>query len=202
MSDVVRTFDTLTEEQQSLAGGKGGTLSRLHQARYPVPDGFVILPTAFAGDELTPDAWAQVSAHLARLRAGRNHVAFVVRSSAVAEDSAQASFAGEFETVLNVRADPDIRDAIHGVRHSRHSPRVKAYSQAHGIQAAHDMAVVIQRSVSADISGVLFTADSFLANPVAGLSPSDGPMPNTRVHPNSSASPVDSINSPIACRRI
>jgi phosphohistidine swiveling domain-containing protein len=159
MSDIVRTFDTLTKEQQALAGGKGGTLSRLYQARYPVPDGFVILPTAFAGNELTPEAWAQVSAHLTRLRADRNYVAFAVRSSALSEDSAQASFAGEFETVLDVYTDQDVREAIHRVRHSRHSPRVKAYSQAQGMQTAHEMAVVIQRLVRADISGVLFTAD-------------------------------------------
>jgi pyruvate,water dikinase len=75
------------------------------------------------------------------------------------EDSAQASFAGEFETVLNVRAEEDIREAIHIVRRSRLNERARAYSQAKGIDVEHEVAVVVQRMVRADISGVLFTAD-------------------------------------------
>jgi phosphohistidine swiveling domain-containing protein len=156
---MVRSFSELTTEQQTLAGGKGGTLARLFQAGYPVPDGFVILPTAFAGDELRPEAWAQVQARVERLRQRDPRLAFAVRSSALSEDSAQASFAGEFETVLDARTDEEIRKAIHAVRRSRQSERVRAYSQAQGIEAAHEMAVVVQRLVRADVSGVLFTAD-------------------------------------------
>ena len=51
---MVRTFGELTAEERPLAGGKGGRLARLCQAGYPVPDGFVVLPAAFAGDELAP----------------------------------------------------------------------------------------------------------------------------------------------------
>ena len=39
-----------------LAGGKAGTLAQLRQEGYPMPDGFVILLAAFAGDELRPEA--------------------------------------------------------------------------------------------------------------------------------------------------
>ena len=163
MSDMVRSFDALTAEQQSFAGGKGGALARLYQAGYPVPDGFVILPTAFFDDDLTPEAWAQVQAHLYRLRGTDGQTTFAVRSSAMSEDSAQASFAGEFETVLNVHTDEEIRQAIHTVYHSRQSERVRAYSQAKGMSAAHEVAVVVQRLVRAESAGVLFTA-----NPVTG----------------------------------
>jgi len=159
MSDTVRSFDALTAEQQSFAGGKGGALARLYQADYPVPDGFVILPTAFIDDELTPEAWTQVQAHLNRLRGTDAKTAFAVRSSAMSEDSAQASFAGEFETVLNVHADEEIRKAIHTVYHSRQSERVRAYSQAKGMSTTHEVAVVVQQLVRAESSGVLFTAD-------------------------------------------
>jgi phosphohistidine swiveling domain-containing protein len=159
MTDEIRSFNELTTEQRSFAGGKGATLARLYQAGYPVPDGFVILPMAFAGDRLTSEAWAQVQARLARLRKANHRIAFAVRSSALSEDSAQASFAGEFETVLDVHTDEMIQAAIHTVRRSRLSERVRAYSQAQGIDATHDMAVVVQRLVRADISGVLFTAD-------------------------------------------
>ncbi len=48
--DMIQIFDKLPVEQRASAGGKGGTLARLYQAGYPVPDGFIILPTAFDGD--------------------------------------------------------------------------------------------------------------------------------------------------------
>jgi len=179
---MIRSFEELTAEQQSHAGGKGGTLARLYQADYPVPDGFVILPTAFVpstssgdgDDELTPEAWTQVQAHLNHLRATDGKadtlrpMAFAVRSSAMSEDSTQASFAGEFETVLNVCTDEQILKAIHRVYHSRQSERVRAYSQAKGIMPTHagglhEVAVVVQQLVRAESSGVLFTA-----HPVTG----------------------------------
>jgi len=63
MESMVRSLNKLSAEQRRLAGGKAGTLARLSQAGYPVPDGFVILPTAFAADELVPQAWKQVQAN-------------------------------------------------------------------------------------------------------------------------------------------
>jgi phosphohistidine swiveling domain-containing protein len=156
--EKIRSFEDLTTEQQFLAGGKGGTLSHLHQAGYPVPPGFVILPMAFADDELTSQAWTQVQAQLERLRKSTG-AAFAVRSSALSEDSAQASFAGEFETVLEAHTDEAIWQAIHTVRRSRKSERVRAYSEVQGVDTAHDMAVVVQQMIRADISGILFTAD-------------------------------------------
>ena len=60
MSNHILSFDEITAEQRALAGGKGGSLARLYQAGYPVPAGFVILPSAFDGEDLTPDAWAEV----------------------------------------------------------------------------------------------------------------------------------------------
>jgi len=70
MSDVIISFNSLTKEQRSFAGGKGGALARLYQAHFPVPDGFVIMPTAFVDDELTADAWTQVQGHLASFGKG------------------------------------------------------------------------------------------------------------------------------------
>jgi pyruvate,water dikinase len=128
-----------------------------------VPDGFVILPSAFAGEGLKPEAWAQALALPARMRATDPDVAFAVRSSALSEDSAQASFAGEFETVLNVHTDEEVRQAVHTVVHSRHSERVRVYSQVKGVSTVHEIAVVVQQLVPASSSGVLFTA-----NPVTG----------------------------------
>jgi len=159
MSEVVRSFQDLAEGDRAAAGGKGGTLARLFRSGYPVPEGFVVLPEAFAGDELRPEGWAQVQAGLARMRKRDPGASFAVRSSALSEDSASASFAGEFETVLDVHTDETIREAVRTVRRSRHSERVQTYSQAKGMDQEHEIAVVVQRLVRAEVSGVLFTAD-------------------------------------------
>jgi phosphohistidine swiveling domain-containing protein len=176
MKRMVCTFGELTVREQAVAGGKGGTLARLYQAGYPVPEGFAILPVAFVDDELSPEAWGRVQEHLARLRRGDPHVAFAVRSSALGEDSARASFAGAFDTVLDVCGDEEVRQAIHAVRCSRHGSRVQAYSQVQGLTATHEMAVIVQRLVRANVSGVLFTADPLtgsrarmVGNSVCGL---------------------------------
>jgi phosphohistidine swiveling domain-containing protein len=156
---AVYAFGKLPPGEAVSAGGKGRVLAQLWQAGFPVPDGCVLLPAAFAGEELTAEAWERTSRQLSRLRAGRP-LPFAVRSSALNEDSAQASFAGEFESVLGVKTDEEIRRAIRTVRQSRHHARVQAYSQAQGMDAgAQEIAVVIQRLVQADFSGVLFTAD-------------------------------------------
>jgi phosphohistidine swiveling domain-containing protein len=164
MTTTVCFFENLPPERAAQAGGKGRTLARLHQAGHPVPPGFVVLTSAFEGDTLLPTAWDEVATALVRLRAGQPTRAFAVRSSALGEDSERASFAGGFETVLDVRDDDAVRRAIETVRRSRHAGRVAAYSQAQGLAAEHEVAVVIQHLVPADISGVLFTADPVTGN--------------------------------------
>jgi phosphohistidine swiveling domain-containing protein len=162
---LAQAFDEIDSENECNAGGKGGVLVRLFKAGYPVPDGFIVLPNSFKEDDLRPEAWAQVEEQLARLRRKGEETSFAVRSSALSEDSARASFAGEFETVLDVSSDDEIRDAIHAVRSSRHSERVRVYSQIKGLDPDHEIAVIVQKLVRANISGVLFTAD-----PVTGSS--------------------------------
>jgi len=127
---MISLLKELDKTQEPFAGGKGRTLARLYQAGYQVPDGFIILSTAFVGDDLTTEAWTLVQRQLARLRKANQGRVFVVRSSALSEDSARASFAGEFETIVDVQTDEEIRQAIHVVRCSRHNTRVQAYSQA------------------------------------------------------------------------
>lgn len=159
MSTMVKRFKELTPELQALAGGKGGMLSRMLQSGYPVPDGFVILPSAFQEEKLDPTACNKTLAYLNDLRKSQPEALFAVRSSALSEDSAQASFAGEFETILNVKSDEEVLKAIHTVYGSKHSERVKVYSAVQRLEQSHQIAVLIQLMVPAEISGVLFSAD-------------------------------------------
>jgi len=100
-----------------------------------------------------PDATAETLA--ARL-AGFGDVAVAVRSSAIDEDGTVASFAGIYDSIVDVRGLAAVEDAIAKVRASALSPRALAYR--HDGQPAR-MAVVVQRLVRADCAGVLFTAD-------------------------------------------
>ncbi|MEL7565810.1 MAG: PEP/pyruvate-binding domain-containing protein [Dehalobacterium sp.] len=176
MNNTVKNFKELTSGQQALAGGKGAMLTRMYQAGYPVPEGFVVLPSAFQHGELNNESWNEILASLNAIRKNNKEALFAVRSSALSEDSAAASFAGEFETVLNVETDDAVREAVYAVYRSRESERVKAYSSVQGMEQSHQIAVVIQLMVQSKISGVLFTADpitgsyqSMIGNYVHGL---------------------------------
>lgn len=174
--NLVKSFQALTSELQSLAGGKGGMLARMFQGGYPVPDGFVVLSSAFQGEKLNNEAWSEILILLNTIRKNNEGALFAVRSSALSEDSLKASFAGEFETVLNVGTDKEIQEAIYRVFNSRQSERVHVYSSVQGIDKTHLMAVVVQLMVPSEISGVLFTADpitgsftSMIGNYIHGL---------------------------------
>lgn len=176
MVEMVKSFKELTPELQKYAGGKGSMLARMYQGGYPVPEGFVILPEAFQGEELSNEILDKIEGYLNEIRKNHEGAQFAVRSSALSEDSANASFAGEFETVLNMKTDKEIQEAIYTVFKSRKSERVKAYSSIQRMKESHKIAVVIQLMVQSEISGVLFTADpisgsfqSMIGNYVHGL---------------------------------
>lgn len=159
MGNLVKSFSELTPELQVSAGGKGGMLARMFQDGYPIPEGFVVLPTSFQQNKLQLEAWNEVLTYLATIRKQNGAVKFAVRSSALSEDSAQASFAGAFETVLNVQTNEEIQKAISTVYHSIQSKRVQEYTSVQRMEEAHQISIVIQMMVPSEISGVLFTAD-------------------------------------------
>ncbi|MFP4591650.1 MAG: phosphoenolpyruvate synthase [Halobacteriales archaeon] len=80
-----------------------------------------------------------------------------VRSSATAEDLPDASFAGQQETFLNVDRE-GLLDAIRSCWASLFTQRAIYYREEQGFGQEVDMAVVVQRMVDADRSGVLFTS--------------------------------------------
>jgi len=170
----VQSFSEINEETTPYAGGKGGTLAQLYQKGYPVPDGFIILTSAFDDEGLLPEAWDQVKKNINALKEGTSK-AFAVRSSALSEDSSETSFAGEFETVLGVKSEEEIKSAINTVWSSRRSERVQSYSEIHGLDSEHEIAVVVQSLVDSQLSGVLFTVEpvsgkqTMLGNYVYGL---------------------------------
>jgi pyruvate,water dikinase len=86
-------------------------------------------------------------------------IAVAVRSSAVAEDSQQASFAGQQETFLDVRGVDAVLDRVRACWASFFSPRALFYRAQKGSLDDLAIAVVVQDLVVPDKAGVLFTAD-------------------------------------------
>lgn len=83
---------------------------------------------------------------------------FAVRSSFGAEDSAESSFAGQFDSFLNV-ARRDVPAAVEKVIQSAQKNNVDAYLKARSLAADTSMNVIIQEMVDAQYSGVIFTAN-------------------------------------------
>ena len=79
-----------------------------------------------------------------------------MRSSAVGEDGAAASFAGQFDSVLHVAGAEALRRAVRACWASYWSERSLHYRAARRAGLG-GMAVILQRQVSARVSGVLFT---------------------------------------------
>jgi rifampicin phosphotransferase len=159
---MIYSLTQLPAEAADAAGGKARVLARLSQAGYPVPVGFVITAGALNGGAPEQAVWAAVQQQAAALRRNGSEPLLAVRSSALSEDSAAASYAGEFETVLNVQGERALREAIETVYASRDSERVAAYSAAQGARASgagQGMAVLVQEMAPAELAGVLFTAD-------------------------------------------
>src|SRR3972149_8239969 len=139
----------LTLANRALAGAKAANLGDLARAGFPVPDGFVL-----TGE---PDEEALTAA------AALGDIALAVRSSAVAEDLADASFAGQYETVLNVHGADALLAAIRRVRDSARSARVQHYRADRAGAPDGEIAVLGQRMLVPRAAGVAFTA-----NPITG----------------------------------
>jgi len=83
-----------------------------------------------------------------------------VRSSVVFPENEQVSFSGIFTTELNVRKYEDLKNAIKRVYASMFSDDVVAYSSKMGIDLSDvKLAVVVQKMVQSEVSGVVFTTD-------------------------------------------
>ena len=105
--------------------------------------------------ELPPDFSQAVMRAFEHLRCE----AVAVRSSACAEDSEAASFAGQQETYLNVRSKGEVVDRTRDCWASFFSERALFYRSRKGSLADLGMAVVVQRQLAPDRSGVMFTID-------------------------------------------
>lgn len=157
----------LRNARTDTCGGKAAALAALLRAGLPVPDGFVVPFTAHrtaqedAGFSVPEALQEALTRHLAEL--GDPPVA--VRSSAADEDIAGASGAGQYESVLAVHGARAVAAAIRTCWESSSSPRATGYrnhldadtEDADTEKGEPQMAVLVQRLIEAEVSGVMFT---------------------------------------------
>jgi phosphoenolpyruvate synthase/pyruvate phosphate dikinase len=149
----------------ALVGGKAANLSRLARMYHRVPDGFSLPVTVM--DEAHPlDLRDEITAAISDLMNCHRFPDFIaaVRSSAVDEDGATASFAGQHETYLNIVGADAIIQAVTRCRESAHSEHALDYRRQQGLSVEHPkIAVLVQQLVAADVAAVVFSA-----NPITG----------------------------------
>ena len=132
-------------------GNKAYRLAVLRAAGIKVPSGMLLTSTFLQSlAEQTP---RQRKRALDKLWRSVDAPRLAVRSSAAAEDGANHSFAGVFDSELNVERS-GLEAAIRRVQSSFSSPRAASYGFA-----AESGNVLLQRMIDADFSGVMFTRD-------------------------------------------
>lgn len=180
---VIVWFNEITAADVDRVGGKGANLGECVRAGLPVPPGFCVSTTAYReatgkisrqllNDAARGDAEAartrvlalpmpdSVRAAVAKAYVRLGELPVAVRSSATAEDLADASFAGQQDTYLGVLGIEAVLDAVRRCWASLWTDRAVDYRRQRGI-AEDDLAlaVVIQKMVDAEAAGVLFTRD-------------------------------------------
>ncbi|MBF2015693.1 MAG: glycerol-3-phosphate acyltransferase [Rivularia sp. T60_A2020_040] len=141
------------ELDAAIVGNKAARCSEIKRIGYPVPKGWVLTPMdepEMLIDYLQPSDLSPLA----------------VRSSAIGEDTEEASAAGQYETVLNVTTKEGLLQAINTVRVSYEHPDAVQYrrdrlcrSEAEGNFKQAAMAVLIQQQVQGVFSGVAFSRD-------------------------------------------
>ncbi|MDQ2854554.1 MAG: PEP-utilizing enzyme [Chloroflexota bacterium] len=146
-SATIRRLADLRMADVADVGGKAANLGELIAAGVRVPDGVVL--TAVVGDMSADERRSLLVEALGLLGAGP----FAVRSSGISEDGSERSFAGMYESVLNVLTDA-VPAAVERTLASTEALRAAEYQPG-----SSRMAVIIQRMVEPAAAGVALTAD-------------------------------------------
>lgn len=164
-------------------GSKAARLGEIEQAGLPVPFGFCIPAAAYRRhlEQAAPPGFWDGRPDYAQLRAvicaaplddavrgallagyryllPRAPLGVAVRSSSTAEDLKQHSFAGLYRSILNVRGEPQLLEAVKDCWASYWNDEAVAYRERAGVDhAAHGMAVLVQAMAPAALAGVVYT---------------------------------------------
>jgi pyruvate,water dikinase len=165
----VLRLDEITMADLAVVGCKAARLGDLTRAGFPVPPGFGVTVAAFESccppqtgsgrleiGEIPPDIAREIIDSYTCL----GHPAVAVRSSATAEDTREFSFAGQYESFLQIVGTDRLLHAIRDCWASLWSVRAVGYRERVAPGAAPPaMGVIVQAMVPARASGVMFTAN-------------------------------------------
>ena len=155
----------------SLVGGKAANLSFL-AAEHPVPPGFCLTASAFeywkflGGEDVPTDLSKGIAESYYRLAdlSGYEKPHVAVRSSAIDEDGASSSFAGQHDTYLNISGGDSVIESVKRCWSSLFNEHALDYRRQQGLDVEGiSLAVLVQLLIPADVSGVVFSA-----NPING----------------------------------
>src|SRR3954465_880644 len=156
MSGVVPLAEA---HDQEVFGSKAVGLGDATRSGLPVPPGVALSgPVVDAVASGEDGAIEEVAQSMRLLEAP-----FAVRSSAVGEDGADASFAGQHVTLLNVRSAADVTEAVCEIWWSANSDSAITYRQRTGKFVRPSVGVVVQSLLDPETAGVMFTQ-----NPING----------------------------------
>lgn len=152
----------LAEVTAANGGGKAAPLGSLLRSGFPVPPGVVVTVAAFHATraDQTGEVAEAVRRWLTAALTELGHPPVAVRSSATDEDGELASAAGQYDSVLGVSGPEAVWAAVHACWASAQSDRARSYRQRATPRADPSdppVAVLVQRLVDAEVSGVLFT---------------------------------------------
>jgi phosphoenolpyruvate synthase/pyruvate phosphate dikinase len=179
-------LESLRGEDRSSFGGKSASLGELLTAGIPVPPGFALSAEAYGaflneaglravvagGDSesiRTAIRAASIPDGVCREIEDRygalGEPPVAVRSSALGEDSEEATFAGQQESYLWVRGAGAVADAVRDCWASLYTPEAVSYRARLGFTDDVAMGVTVQAMVDAEVSGVMFTCNPLSGDP-------------------------------------
>lgn len=159
----IEPFQNITKKDSSIYGGKAASLGEMIQAKIPVPSGFAISIEAHRDFKHKPfTSEFEDELYKAFKLLGCERVA--VRSSAVAEDSSDASWAGQLETYLNVN-NTHLEQAVRDCWKSVEANHVKDYAKDKNLEDDSLLVgVAVQQMVESEVAGVMFTTNPVTSN--------------------------------------
>jgi len=165
--DWVLAYAAAADAGPSRVGGKAWNLARLDQLGFDVPAGGVLVAEAERAFSQTGEMPADVVAAMRCFLAnsGLDTVPLAVRSSAAAEDSPTASFAGMHDSVLDVRGADRVLDAVRVCYASMHAPRAIAYRERLGLT---DRSAAFGVLICAMVPNIVAAGVAFSVDPRTG----------------------------------
>ena len=190
--ELIRDFENLGKDDVASAGGKGASLGEMTRAGIPVPNGFVILSSAFEKFLEETDLNVEINSILNSVNHKEIHTVenasekiesliineeipenikrdiriffkklnakFVaVRSSATAEDSSLAAWAGQLDSFLNT-TENNLLENVKKCWASLFTPRAIFYRFEKGLHKQKiSVAVVVQKMVDSEMAGIAFS---------------------------------------------